>query len=247
MKRRNQRGLATWAKWLIGIVVGGTVLLLATCSIVGFALYSQFGKMLDPDNAKQVTAQIATVKELPPRYKYSLGLDFFGQMTLVAIEDQEAKLLISLIKLPNQDAEMTQEKFVEQIAEAGVPTASSTGQQSTAKIEIINKGSMPVGGQEMPYVIGMTVNQNTGDKVPAFLGCSIPQGKKEAILICAVSNAANDTSSSSSTKTESKPEVKTDGKTEGKTDAPAPTEANAGQTVDLNAIKTFLGYIQSFK
>ena len=234
MKRRNQRGLATWAKWLIGIVVGGTVLLLATCSILGFAVWSQFGNMLDPEHAKQIAGQIATVKELPsPRYKYSLGIDFFGQATFVAIEDQEKKLLITLIKMPNQDPEMTQEKFVEQIAQNGVPTTTPTGQQSTNKIEIINKGSMPVANAEMPYVVGLTLNQNTGEKVPAFLGCTIPQGKKEAILICAVSNAAASSSGSSSTSS-----------TTSTTPAPAPA---ATDTVDLEAIKTFLGYIQAFK
>ncbi len=185
MTRRNNKGLATWVKWLLGILIVGFALTLATCGVGGFLLFQGVQKAIDPANAKQVASQMATIKDLPPTYKYAFGMDFMGAMTIVAVQNEAAKMTYMLIKVPNTDG-MTADQFVEQMAQKGVPTAGASG-QSTTKIEVKDKGKTPVGGTEMPYIVGISENSNSGKKQPAFMGCVMPS-RDVAILVAAVSN-----------------------------------------------------------
>ncbi len=185
MTRRNNKGLATWVKWLLGILIVGFALTLATCGAGAFIVYQQIQKAMDPVNVQQVASQLATIKELPPSYKYAFGMDFMGAMTIVAVQNETAKMTYMLIKVPNTDG-MSADQFVEQMAQKGVPTAGAGG-QSTTKIEVKDKGKTPVGGTEMPYIVGISENSSSGKKQPAFMGCVMPS-KDTAVLVAAVSN-----------------------------------------------------------
>lgn len=257
MRRRNQRGLATWAKWLIGIVVGGTILLLATCSVGGYLLYSQFKDTMDPGHAKEVAATIVDLEELPPRYEYTMGLDVFGQASFIAIQDKPSKLFLTIIKMPNKEKGMTSEKIVEQLAETGVNAVP--GQTQTAgSIEVKSKGALPVAGQEMPYVMGDSFNKSTGKQAPTFVGCVLPT-PEEAILICAVRNDSEEQSTSNegvskdeakdNSKEEAAPEAKEspDDKSPEETSESKAEADEESDSIDLEAIKEFLSHIKAFK
>jgi hypothetical protein len=174
-RRRNNKGIATWLKWLLGIMAVGFVLCLATCGTIAWFGYQEIQKMVDPGNIKKVIAEMATVKELPPTYKYAFGMDMFGMMPMAAVQNESTKTTYMLIRVPNTDGKVTSaEQLVEQIAERGVPTASSSGSQSTTTIEVKEKGKTTVGGLEMPYILGTSENKSTGKRSPAFMGCVLP-------------------------------------------------------------------------
>lgn len=187
-KSRNNKGIATWLKWLLGIMAVGFVLCLATCGAVGFFGYQTVQDAMNPEKAEKVANTVADIQSLPPTYKYTFGMDMMGVMTMVAVNNTANKMTFMLIKVPTTQAGANQphnaDEFVEQMANEGVPQAGASGGKT--KIEVKEKGKTKVGGVDMPYIIGMSENSSTGKKVPAFLGCVMPT-KETAIMVCAAS------------------------------------------------------------
>lgn len=184
-KSRNNKGIATWLKWLLGIMVVGFVLCLATCGAIGFFGYQTVQDAMNPEKAEKVAHNVADIQSLPPTYKYTFGMDMMGVMTMVAINNTATKMTYMLIKVPTTQAEnqpKTADEFVEQMATQGVPQAGGSSGKTT--IEVKEKGKTKVGGVDMPYIVGISENSNTGKKQPAFLGCVMPT-KETAILVCA--------------------------------------------------------------
>ncbi|MDZ4833721.1 MAG: hypothetical protein SGJ27_08060 [Candidatus Melainabacteria bacterium] len=189
MKRRNSRnnkGIATWLKWMLGIMAVGFVLCLATCGAVGFFGYQQIQNAMNPENAQKVAGTIVTIKPLPTNFKYSFGMDMMV-MTMVAIQDTKGKVTYMLIRIPTTGQTANEPKsadeFVDQMAAQGVPTAGNTGRTT---IEVKEKGKTKAAGVDMPYIIGISENKSSGKKLPAFLGCVMPD-KNTAIMVCAAS------------------------------------------------------------
>lgn len=190
MKRRNSRnnkGIATWLKWLLGIMAVGFVLCLATCGAIGFFGYQTMQDAMNPEKAETVANTVVDIQKLPPSFKYTFGMDMMGVMTMVAVNDTTNKTTFMLIKVPTAQAAnqpKNADEFVEQMATEGVPQAGASGGKT--KIEVKEKGKTKVGGVDMPYIIGISENSSTGKKVPAFLGCVMPT-KETAIMVCAAS------------------------------------------------------------
>lgn len=181
MKRRNNRGIAAWLKWLLIIMVAGTVLLLATCGIIGYMGYNMVSKAMDPVASKELAGTMVTINELPPNYKYAMGMDLFGACTIVCIEDSSVKMYYMLMKLPAKE-KLTAEQMIDQAAAEGVPTATPGGGQGTAKMEVKTKGKTTVGGVEMPYIVGIAENSQ-GTRNPAFLGCVCPNDSTNILIL----------------------------------------------------------------
>lgn len=181
MRIRNQRGLATWAKWLIGILGTVLVLGLGSCCILGFFAYNTVKDATDPAKAKELAATMATIKDpLPERFEYKAGMNILDTVSFVTIMDNTTEYSYSLVRMVTKDKEeLSAEELVEELAEKGVP---SGGSDSYTKIKVQEKSSMEVGGVEMPYVLGVT--ENKGKTVPALMGVVIP--KKENVLMLIV-------------------------------------------------------------
>jgi len=183
MKRRNNKGIATWLKWLLGIMAVGFVLCLATCGVVGYFGYQAFSDATNPDKIKGVTGSIVSMKELPPSYSYVFGSDMFGVMPMVLLKNEKAKMTYMIMRLPNKDgSSMTADKLVEQMAEQGVQTAGP-GAQGKMTMEVQDKGKTQVGGVEMPYIIGVSENKSTGAKQPSFMGCVMPSPDTATLVV----------------------------------------------------------------
>jgi hypothetical protein len=184
-KRRNNKGIATWLKWLLGLMAVAFVLCLATCGLGGFFVYQAFQDGTDPVKAEKVANTIVQIKQLPPNYKYSFGMDMMV-MTMVVVTNSSNKMTYMLFKVPTSTAQganqpKSADEFVEQMAAQGVPTAGGSGSKTT--ITVKEKGKTKVGNTEMPYIIGVS-QSSSGKQQPAFLGCVMPT-KDEAILVCA--------------------------------------------------------------
>lgn len=180
MYRRNQRGLATWAKWLIGIFATFLVLGLATCGIIGFATFNTVKDAMNPEKAKELASTMVTIKDpLPAPYEYKLGMNILGTVSFVTIMNDDKQYTYSLVQMQNNDSpDVTADELVEQLASQGVPSGTSG---AASKIDVQDKGSMTVAGKEMPYVIGSA--DNKGQKVPALMGVVVPESKKVLMLI----------------------------------------------------------------
>lgn len=183
--RRNNKGLATWLKWLLGIMAVGFVLCLATCGTAAYFTFQTVQDAMKPENAEKVANTVVDMPTLPTSYKYTFGMDMMGVMTMVVINDNADKMTYMLIKVPTSQSgsePATADEFVEQMATQGVPQAGGTGGKT--KIEVKEKGKTKVGGVEMPYIIGISENSKNGKSQPAFLGCVMPT-KETAVMVCA--------------------------------------------------------------
>ncbi len=180
MRIRNQSGLANWAKWLIGIVATVLVVGLGSCTIMGFLAYNYVKDAADPSKAKELASTMVTIKEpLPKRFEYKAGMNIFETVSFVTILDKTNEYSYSLVKMMTKEKEkVSAEDLVEELAARGVP---SGGSSANTKIKVQEKGSMEVGGVEMPYVIGITENKQR--TVPALMGVVIPNDKNVLMLI----------------------------------------------------------------
>lgn len=186
--RRNQMGIATWLKWVIGIVVGGMLLSLAACGVIGLTLYSTMKDMMDPATVKERMAKIVDADIPFDRYEPYMCLDIpLVPLTISSVNDKQTKVTYMLIKAPNKEGQ-TNEELLEQFAQTGVPTASTSG-QSSMQIGITSKGKSKVAGAEMPYILGST-NSEQGTQ-PVYLGLLLPD-PKQATLICAIGEAGKE-------------------------------------------------------
>lgn len=180
---RNQRGLATWAKWLIGILATFLVLGLATCGIACFVGFNFVKDATNPDKAKALAGTMVSISDpLPAPYEYKMSFDMMG-VKFVTIMDSNTEYSYSFVKMPNtKQSDMSPEDMVESMAVQGVPSGGSGG---TTKIDVKSKGKMTVGGTEMPYVIGDTTNK--GQKVPSLMGV-IKTGDGHLVMIIAMAS-----------------------------------------------------------
>lgn len=178
-RKRNQRGLATWAKWLIGVVAVVMVLGIGIFCVLGLFAYNAVKDATNPEKARELAATMVTIKEpLPERYEFKVGMNIMETVKFVTIEDSTDNYSYSFVDMIQQPGEkVSAEELVEQLAIKGVPSSSG----SSAKIEVQEKSSMTVAGVNMPYVMGIT--ENKGQEVPALMGVIIPNEKNVLMLI----------------------------------------------------------------
>lgn len=188
--RRNQMGLATWLKWVIGLVVGGMLLSMAACGLILFGGYTMMKGMTDPVAVKQNMNKIADIDISSDRYQPNLGLDLppLG-LVISSVTDSQTKLSWAMVKVPNNDEkQQTNEQMLAEFAESGVPTATTTG-QGTMKVGITSKGTVKVAGQEMAYILG-TTNSEQGVQ-PVYLALTLPT-PKQVDMVCAIGEAGKE-------------------------------------------------------
>lgn len=184
MRTRNQKGLATWVKVLLAVVALGFVVLVGL-GIAGFMFVTDLSKKATkPEYVKEVTQTIAKIDELPSGFKYQMGIDAMG-MSIVALLNEDEKLSVMLMKLPQAPGAEKPDQIVDKYAERGVPTVGmpSGGGQGTggaSPMQIKDKGKLTVGGEEMPYAIGES--EIKGTKVAQLIGCVVPKAGNKTVL-----------------------------------------------------------------
>ncbi|MBK9141440.1 MAG: hypothetical protein IPM23_03020 [Candidatus Melainabacteria bacterium] len=181
---RNNFGLATWAKWLIGVLVALFILTIGGLGLGAIFLWNFSSQATNPENVKKLVDGLVVFEEpLGEDYKYTMGFDIAGFFTLASVEDETTKTTYSFIKMKAEKEKVTAEEMVEQIA-SRVPTGSG----ETSSMAVKDKGTMPVAGIEMPYLTG--VLNSKGTDMPALLGCVMPSNEKVFLLMAL--NSDND-------------------------------------------------------
>ena len=179
MKYRNQKGLATWIKVLIGVV--------AVFFIVGIGIaiwgFTFAMNMASPEKSKEAAARIVTMKALPANYKYIMNMDLMG-VKMVGLQDTSSGIGYFLVNMPGDDKrQLTPEQMLDQIAKKGIPSAGGNGPKDTS-IEVRSKGTLMLAGKEAPYVDGVTLDKK-GVKHPSVL-CLTPAEGGRILLLYAI-------------------------------------------------------------
>lgn len=178
---RNERGLATWVKILIGVMIVGTISIVAIIGSVAWLAGSAYKDMTDPKKSKATLESIAKFEDpLPKGWQFGMALPL-GPISVAMISNDKAKLNITLLKLPSGGKDMTNEVVVGEYAAKGVPDMSGSGTKSSGPITVENKGKMNVGGEELAYVTG--VGSDTSKKYAQFIGSVIPKNKDSVIIV----------------------------------------------------------------
>lgn len=178
---RNEKGLATWVKVLIGVMIIGTISIVA---IVGASIWfvgSAYKDMSDPKKSKATVESIAKFEDpLPKGWQFGLALPL-GPISVAMLSNEKAKLNITLLKLPSGGKDVTNEVVVGEYAAKGVPDMFGSGKKSSGPLTVQNKGKMNVGGEELAYVTG--VSSEASKKNPQFIGSVIPKNKESVIIV----------------------------------------------------------------
>lgn len=174
---RNNFGLATWAKWLIGVLIGLFILTIGGLGLGALFVWNFASQATNPEAAQKVAASILVLdKPLGEDYKYTMGLEIPGLFSLASVEDETSKVTYSFIKMKAEKEGVTAEEMVEQIA-SRVPTGSG----ETSSMTVQDKGAMQVAGIEMPYLTGVLASKSS--EMPALLGCVMPSNDKVLLLM----------------------------------------------------------------
>lgn len=126
---RNNRGLALWAKLLIGFFAFCLIAILSICAVMGFLWY----QAVNPDNVKKVLGEMVELEPLPPDISYTLAFDF-PNFARIAVLNQKppAKDVMVLVGFPNK-SQVSAKEFVE--AFTGKTSASSEEADNMSKDE----------------------------------------------------------------------------------------------------------------
>lgn len=183
---RNQKGLATWVKVLIGVMVIGTISIVGIIGAGVFFAGSAMKDMMDPAKVKATVDTIAKFEDpLPAGWKYGMALNLLGTSVGVVTNEKE-KLNVTLLKLPRAGKEMTTEVILGEYADKGVPNISGMDpEKSSAPLSVTDKGKLTVGGEEMAFVSGESNRGST--KFSQFIGCVMPKANHSVIIIQGVS------------------------------------------------------------
>lgn len=97
---RNNRGLALWAKLLIGFFAFCMIVFLTICGVMGFFWY----QAINPDNIKKVIAEMVELEPLPADIDYTVGFDFPGFVRIAVLnEKQPASDVMVLVGFQNKN------------------------------------------------------------------------------------------------------------------------------------------------
>ena len=170
-------GFPTWAKILIGIVAVGLVAIVGLV-IVGVVFFQNVAKQTqNPAAISKVASNIGEFQSpLPPDYKMTMGINLAG-MNVLTVQHNPDGQTIMFMSYPKVDGDA-------QSVIDGMANKSATMPQSATRIEVVNKrGTEMVGGEDMPYIIGVTSER--GVKREALVGCIVPKGKEKTLIVVA--------------------------------------------------------------
>lgn len=199
MTRRNNRGLALWAKILIGI---GILCVVVTLAIGGFVWYFVSDAM-NPESIAKVAQKICKMEALPPGLKYKAGKDLGVVQFVVAStpdpNSEENYIIMSTSTKGRVDESASAEKLIAAVKEgkagsmptvpggSGAATASDSSSTSS-KLQVKGEGSMDVGTDKLFYVYGTPIKikadgAEESTNSASFIGAVNPAGQERLVNV----------------------------------------------------------------
>lgn len=178
---RNEKGLATWVKILIGVMIIGTI---SIVTILGASVWFVGSAMKDMADPAKVRATVDTIAKfenpLPKGWNFGMALPL-GPVCVAIVRNEKLDLNVTLLKMPGGGKEMSTEMVVGEYSAKGVPNVSGDSSKPSVPIDVQNKGKLSVAGEELAYAIG--VSTDAGKKFSQFIGCVIPKNNQSVIIV----------------------------------------------------------------
>ncbi len=173
----TKKRLPTWAKLVIGLVLAAMI----STSLLIFGMAVFFQKVAkeaqDPNALINCAREIANIETpLPPGYKFSMGFGMFGINT-ITVDHQPDNQMIILISYPSKGDENAQ-VLVDKLYDSGL----NTPQASARFQEVKEKAQTTVGGENMPYIVGV-MEDKSGTKFEGLVGCICSKKAQKSILV----------------------------------------------------------------
>jgi len=183
MTQEKRPGMALWLKITIGVLMLGVVSAIGLVVVGGMFVFDAAKKATDPESVSRVADSVAKMDDpLPKGFTRVLAVDMMG-MSEVGYANQRAGLTIMFMKMANNSKHSSADFFVDSYIKTGAPNAPGASSFSAiASPPIIqSKGTMLVGGEEMPYAIAeRKFNQITNFQM---VGCVVPPSTGRPVVI----------------------------------------------------------------
>ncbi|MBC7997027.1 MAG: hypothetical protein IAF58_03745 [Leptolyngbya sp.] len=183
MAMRNQKGLATWVKILIGVMIVGFISVIAIVGSLWYVGTNIAKDLTDPVKIRAAANTLAKFEDpLPTGWTIQSALDLMGMKVLIAAQ-KPGKTFITMLSMPKGKDNTTADQVIDEMAVKGVNVpnvGASSHKGSSGPISISSKEKMLVGGEQMVYGLGK--NSDDGE---TLLGCILPKGSSSAIIISA--------------------------------------------------------------
>ncbi|MBX9939917.1 MAG: hypothetical protein K2Y32_11725 [Candidatus Obscuribacterales bacterium] len=181
---RRGRGLALWAKILIGLGVLSLIGLL----VVGGLLWSLFGDFADPKAVEKAANSIVTMSPLPANLKYAVGKNLMGAFQFAAINDEAAKDTYMLMSYKMEASKkITAKDFIEALKGGKEMPSSAAATGAGGKLDVSGEGEFDIAGTKVPYVYGKTQAKG-GTTAASLIAACAPEGEDRMVLIIAQQN-----------------------------------------------------------
>lgn len=170
MSRRNQKGIATWAKALFFLFLAA-VIFSGIVATAGYLFFKDLAKdAANPTKVKNVAHSIAEFEDpLPARFQLRAGISMPLQKNLSVVDNKSGMQFTLLVTPATQDSLSADD----QLKLSSAFTVTDTTQ-----------GTMLVGGCNMPYVVGKMTDNPKGYEL---VGIVKPTNKTCIITVLAYS------------------------------------------------------------
>jgi hypothetical protein len=183
--------MALWLKITIAVVVLGLISGLGLLAAGGMFLFNTAQQVMDPKKVSQVSDSIAKIEDpLPRGFSRIMAVDVMG-LSEAGFTNTRKRLSIMLMKMPKSAKTTSADFLVDHCIKSGAPTGINTSgfANMNTPMEIQSRGRMVVGGEDMPYAIGLRQINNV--KIFQMFGCVVPKRTGTPILILGQSTRTN--------------------------------------------------------
>jgi hypothetical protein len=173
MNAKQQPSLPFWAKFVIGGFVLIVIAVVGLLAVAAAFLADLQRNAHDPARMAAVAQKIAHIDDpLPGGFSYEAAVPVFSWVSVV-ISHKEDNGLFYLVKMPNPN-KVSAAKLAEQ--------AAKQGPGGLRPLNVTTSGKKVVGGQEMDFVQGTTIDP-TGVAESEMVGVVVPPGVADSVLI----------------------------------------------------------------
>lgn len=179
---RNRRGAA---KWLKVVLIVSALCLVSLLGLVVFGVYWMLSVTSDAKCIQSAASSFMTISDpLPGGFRYFYGFCLLSR-PYVRIISSDQHTIFTFSEYLDRDLtnDGAAEKLIASAAEGDVP--GTFGSESRRRIAVVKKGTLLVGKQNMPYVLGQMDGPVTGDKstVNTFIGAIRTPGRGKLIVL----------------------------------------------------------------
>ena len=162
-----------WAKLIVCLVILGGAACFLSFTYFMHNCVTIVRQATDPAYVQASLKKLAGIDKLPSGFKAEIAASVFNSSMLkFTYEPDNSNIMLWYLSL--DDKRRTARQLADSMAETGIPTISD-------EFKVEKKGSLPVAGQPLEYVAGVTSSKQ-GLAFGGFIGCALFKDK-QALLV----------------------------------------------------------------